>query len=171
MATSRSRERYAPGGGCQGGGSPSRGCYISRVEVHGRRGETRHQGVSRAGSAGADRGRPGARSPGLPVVWYPVDRAVAPPAGWARLVGRIGADHAYVPRLRPARLVYRARSGAAARSDDGPARGPRLSRPEREERLRSGGRRRNTDRKSTRLNSSHLVISYAVFCLKKKKRN
>src|SRR2546429_4971010 len=28
-----------------------------------------------------------------------------------------------------------------------------------------------TDRKSTRLNSSHGYISYAVFCLKKKKRN
>src|SRR5688500_19091603 len=28
-----------------------------------------------------------------------------------------------------------------------------------------------TDRKSTRLNSSHLVISYAVFCLKKKRMN
>src|SRR5256885_3921972 len=28
---------------------------------------------------------------------------------------------------------------------------------------------RTGDRKSTRLNSSHLVISYAVFCLKKKK--
>src|ERR1035438_10736414 len=28
-----------------------------------------------------------------------------------------------------------------------------------------------TDRKSTRLNSSHLGISYAVFCLKKKKGN
>src|SRR5437899_3040521 len=28
-----------------------------------------------------------------------------------------------------------------------------------------------TDRKSTRLNSSHLGISYAVFCLKKKKKN
>src|SRR2546426_8077864 len=27
------------------------------------------------------------------------------------------------------------------------------------------------DRKSTRLNSSHLVISYAVFCLKKKKES
>src|SRR6266566_6232566 len=27
-----------------------------------------------------------------------------------------------------------------------------------------------SDRKSTRLNSSHLVISYAVFCLKKKKQ-
>src|SRR2546426_5601220 len=31
-------------------------------------------------------------------------------------------------------------------------------------------RRRRQDRKSTRLNSSHLVISYAVFCLKKKKK-
>src|SRR5256885_12309408 len=28
----------------------------------------------------------------------------------------------------------------------------------------------DVDRKSTRLNSSHLVISYAVFCLKKKKK-
>src|SRR2546426_3850848 len=28
----------------------------------------------------------------------------------------------------------------------------------------------NRDRKSTRLNSSHLVISYAVFCLKKKNK-
>src|SRR5437879_10424909 len=30
---------------------------------------------------------------------------------------------------------------------------------------------RNTDRKSTRLNSSHRCISYAVFCLKKKKKD
>src|SRR5256885_5458240 len=30
-------------------------------------------------------------------------------------------------------------------------------------------RQAQQDRKSTRLNSSHLVISYAVFCLKKKK--
>src|SRR5438477_6033777 len=29
---------------------------------------------------------------------------------------------------------------------------------------------RDTDRKSTRLNSSHMSISYAVFCLKKKKK-
>src|SRR5258708_22154923 len=28
----------------------------------------------------------------------------------------------------------------------------------------------STDRKSTRLNSSHQIISYAVFCLKKKKK-
>src|SRR5256885_11515311 len=32
-------------------------------------------------------------------------------------------------------------------------------------------RRRGRDRKSTRLNSSHLVISYAVFCLKKKHKS
>src|SRR5260221_7384353 len=32
-------------------------------------------------------------------------------------------------------------------------------------------RNRHLDRKSTRLNSSHTVISYAVFCLKKKKKN
>src|SRR2546430_9024150 len=37
---------------------------------------------------------------------------------------------------------------------------------------RHGGQRPDTDRKSTRLNSSHSQISYAVFCLKKKnKRN
>src|SRR5256885_5851999 len=35
---------------------------------------------------------------------------------------------------------------------------------------RPSARRKETDRKSTRLNSSHLVISYAVFCLKKKKK-
>src|ERR1022692_4984486 len=34
--------------------------------------------------------------------------------------------------------------------------------------LRVADRRLQLDRKSTRLNSSHLVISYAVFCLKKK---
>src|SRR5256885_11764041 len=32
----------------------------------------------------------------------------------------------------------------------------------------AGRQRRERDRKSTRLNSSHLVISYAVFCLNKK---
>src|SRR5256885_8282989 len=36
---------------------------------------------------------------------------------------------------------------------------------------RGGSRGQRQDRKSTRLNSSHLVISYAVFCLKKKKNN
>src|SRR6266511_5566832 len=35
---------------------------------------------------------------------------------------------------------------------------------------RSERLRRERDRKSTRLNSSHVKISYAVFCLKKKKK-
>src|SRR5438034_3162285 len=35
---------------------------------------------------------------------------------------------------------------------------------------RRGELRASGDRKSTRLNSSHTVISYAVFCLKKKKK-
>src|SRR5258708_26368718 len=34
-----------------------------------------------------------------------------------------------------------------------------------------GHHRQRGDRKSTRLNSSHQIISYAVFCLKKKKRH
>src|SRR5688572_32119837 len=34
----------------------------------------------------------------------------------------------------------------------------------------TGNRSRRLDRKSTRLNSSHSQISYAVFCLKKKKK-
>src|SRR5438067_7169231 len=39
-----------------------------------------------------------------------------------------------------------------------------------ESRLRMPFRRHLLDRKSTRLNSSHVSISYAVFCLKKKTR-
>src|SRR5258708_31888471 len=37
--------------------------------------------------------------------------------------------------------------------------------------LVSAGSHVSRDRKSTRLNSSHQIISYAVFCLKKKKTN
>src|SRR5438477_9776318 len=40
-------------------------------------------------------------------------------------------------------------------------------------RAHAGGKHwfKSLDRKSTRLNSSHMSISYAVFCLKKKKQN
>src|SRR5687768_17698181 len=51
---------------------------------------------------------------------------------------------------------------------------PPAARAARRRRRRSGGRfgraARAADRKSTRLNSSHGYISYAVFCLKKKKQ-
>src|SRR2546422_6624634 len=66
----------------------------------------------------------------------------APRCGWRAASRR----HHPPPRLRP---------GLA------PQRSPRVA-PE------PGDRR---DRKSTRLNSSHGYISYAVFCLKKKKKN
>src|SRR5215467_15646075 len=53
------------------------------------------------------------------------------------------------------------------------ATGARSHRPQRRHRRRVHGSPGTLDvpgdRKSTRLNSSHLVISYAVFCLKKKK--
>src|SRR5258708_27635076 len=63
-----------------------------------------------------------------------------------------------LPRLQPAggpRLVGRAPQVAPRRGGGGD-----LERHERARGLR--------DRKSTRLNSSHQIISYAVFCLKKK---
>src|SRR2546426_2269686 len=73
-------------------------------------------------------------------------------------------------RSRPGVLErgYPARGG---RPDPGGARGlggRRARRPEVPARGTHGRRARTRDRKSTRLNSSHLVISYAVFCLKKK---
>src|SRR5256885_10828855 len=59
--------------------------------------------------------------------------------------------------LFPYTTLFRSQeNGNRLRGGAGPGRGRRLARG-------VGG-----DRKSTRLNSSHLVISYAVFCLKKK---
>src|SRR5947199_8679755 len=63
-------------------------------------------------------------------------------------------------RLQPVRPLLQARRLRAVPHPEGPP-----SRPL----PRDRGRRRRLDRKSTRLNSSHLGISYAVFCLKKKK--
>src|SRR6476620_7618587 len=48
-------------------------------------------------------------------------------------------------------------------------RSPRIAAPASHRRHHRGRHRRVQDRKSTRLNSSHANISYAVFCLKKKK--
>src|SRR2546422_2898077 len=65
------------------------------------------------------------------------------PVQLARLQGRVG------PRRRPElrlRVIPGARPASEVLADD-------------------------EDRKSTRLNSSHGYISYAVFCLKKKKKN
>src|SRR2546426_1929962 len=80
--------------------------------------------------------------------------------------------------LFPYTTLFRSRRWPPAQEGGPPVRlraGPRLRR---QPRLalsapvvlrRPRGRQGRQDRKSTRLNSSHLVISYAVFCLKKKK--
>src|SRR5256885_5648317 len=73
--------------------------------------------------------------------------------------------------LFPYTTLFRSRSGSF---NDG-AGGPVLQREfSRWQRGREGWQANHVshrlDRKSTRLNSSHLVISYAVFCLKKKKQ-
>src|SRR5262245_64606791 len=63
-----------------------------------------------------------------------------------------------------------ARGEDGRRGDHGVGVVVRLEAPRRRAQARAGGRVPEVeDRKSTRLNSSHLGISYAVFCLKKKK--
>src|SRR3712207_7392093 len=64
---------------------------------------------------------------------------------------------------RVCRLLGRLRRRARVQPEAGPHPDPRVPRGDEGEPLR-------TDRKSTRLNSSHANISYAVFCLKKKKK-
>src|SRR5579862_9259881 len=59
--------------------------------------------------------------------------------------------------LFPYTTLFRSLLGSDFRTPDFPQ-APRMNTPQ-------------LDRKSTRLNSSHSSISYAVFCLKKKKRN
>src|SRR6266446_9034191 len=76
-------------------------------------------------------------------------RRVPPPAGGCAARGGRRS-------LRQGSSAACSRHRPQARKAEAP--GPRRHR---------GGSR---DRKSTRLNSSHLVISYAVFCLKKKKK-
>src|SRR3989442_9869745 len=60
--------------------------------------------------------------------------------------------------------------GAAAGEHD-PARLDRADDDRDEERQHEERQQQLADRKSTRLNSSHVRISYAVFCLKKKKHH
>src|SRR2546428_5774317 len=79
--------------------------------------------------------------------------------------------------LFPYTTLFRSECCYGARSRRGRLRGHRAARATLlwsavGSRRRGGSRARtNRDRKSTRLNSSHDQISYAVFCLKKKKTN
>src|SRR5690349_23151681 len=80
---------------------------------------------------------------------FPYTTLFRSPAGGRALVAGVRRDRGTRRPARPAR-----------------ARGRLRHRSLRRRRRRARGR---PDRKSTRLNSSHVEISYAVFCLKKKK--
>src|SRR3712207_8912091 len=83
--------------------------------------------------------------------------------------------------LFPYTTLFRSQGDGRARLPDDPGVGRRrpppgpgqprvLGRRPRRVRVRGPAVRLGQDRKSTRLNSSHANISYAVFCLKKKKK-
>src|SRR5688572_31652032 len=74
--------------------------------------------------------------------------------------------------LFPYTTLFRSRADPAPVLDDEAILGTELHADGEIEALEVGriARRRLEDRKSTRLNSSHSQISYAVFCLKKKKK-
>src|SRR2546426_11704874 len=71
----------------------------------------------------------------------------------------------YTLSLHDALPIFLLRHDIAESRLGGPAAGAA-----RDDLVADEGHRLARDRKSTRLNSSHLVISYAVFCLKKKKK-
>src|SRR3989454_9806078 len=140
----------------RGAGAGGAGARHRRPEVGGRR------SVGRRARCRSDGGPPrGARGP---VVRGPeAARGGGPLPPRRRHRGRLRVrrvTHQGGPRDRP-RLLHRRRDRDVARR--GTVRESALAAAAR--RLPRGG-----DRKSTRLNSSHLVISYAVFCLKKKKK-
>src|SRR2546429_6709645 len=72
------------------------------------------------------------------------------------------------PPPHPSPVVGRSRHSRSAR-EGGPRAGRRPAHEHPAHRALPGRLRPGEDRKSTRLNSSHGYISYAVFCLKKKK--
>src|SRR5260221_10957161 len=89
---------------------------------------------------------------------------------------RLGDRAESTPFLHGTGMDSRGRTEGLSRSRGSPAAGATRGRIGAESgRLSQYSRRRllqarQIDRKSTRLNSSHTVISYAVFCLKKKKK-
>src|SRR5438552_14894868 len=73
-----------------------------------------------------------------------------------------------ISTLFPYTTLFRSRGSCG---EFGAGRGLRRGAGVDRQRRRGDGAGGAEDRKSTRLNSSHQIISYAVFCLKKKKQN
>src|SRR5207253_8298118 len=98
-----------------------------------------------------------------PPVLHPLSSSATPPPPPPTLFP-------YTTLFRSLRALPRRGGGAHRRPPDAPVPGPRAF-CEMNSAVRNGARsHRVSDRKSTRLNSSHVAISYAVFCLKKKKQ-
>src|SRR5688572_32338716 len=84
----------------------------------------------------------------------------------------------YTLSLHDALPIYAGRDGEDTRIDSNGGQARNLRRRQRDQNPQTRkchshaqrGRHQRQDRKSTRLNSSHSQISYAVFCLKKKKK-
>src|SRR5437773_2882289 len=85
-------------------------------------------------------------------------RPTCSPRGWRRTSRKAAGSTSRSQRTQ--RLARPNHDGPLGHPHCGPPRRNRLH----------GGAELPTDRKSTRLNSSHITISYAVFCLKKKKQ-
>src|SRR5207244_12277038 len=86
----------------------------------------------------------------------PILRAACPPVIGQRIRVIFGVGHwqqaaSGTQGLRPSLIIFQALSSLLKKGSD------------------PFGHVRNADRKSTHLNSSHQIISYDVFCLKKKK--
>src|SRR5207244_5236327 len=91
-----------------------------------------------------------------PFPYTPLFRSAAPPSPRQAIAPTIGAVH------RRAAVARKHSEPASAPVDNAQAAAIKKG----TEQQRSAATQ--TDRKSTRLNSSHQIISYAVFCLKKK---
>src|SRR5699024_11604915 len=79
--------------------------------------------------------------------------------------------HGYYPEAVLVDTIYRTRENRKFCKERGiRMSGPKLGRPSKNEQVNVAQKRVERDRKSTRLNSSHVSISYAVFCLKQKRQ-
>src|SRR3989449_2984261 len=84
---------------------------------------------------------------------------------------RTNAEHAPVPAALQSLVVVGEVHSHETEAQVGPEHIPELGGVRAAAPVVPDARREIGDRKSTRLNSSHGYISYAVFCLKKKKKN
>src|SRR5204862_6290512 len=87
-----------------------------------------------------------------------------------RWKGRSGSPSGSVMVCGGSHIVWRPNAASATPSSAPSGKANRLAKPALPAGISPATATTSQDRKSTRLNSSHVEISYAVFCLKKKKK-